>query len=160
MEEIDFLNSRGKKRRRSDNKNVVCVVCNKQKRGIKTISTENGRNNIKSSSQWLKDRILDNKSDDEIVYHKTCYKTYVLRGKRVQSVTFVSKKTEKNNAPSHSREKRQRNKSEKNKEPKSVLSAIKPPQRETVNFLEFVKKYEQSNLLMPQNITWTLFFNV
>ena len=61
----------------------------KIKRSENLTSTENGRSNIRTASDALKDDLLvdlDDEDIDSICYHlKACYKPYILRSKRAES---------------------------------------------------------------------------
>ena len=60
-----------------------CIICQKDKRSENPTSTENGRSNIRTASDALKDHLLadlDDEDIDSICYHlKACYKPYILR---------------------------------------------------------------------------------
>ena len=66
-----------------------CIICQKDKRSENLTSTENGRSNIRTASDALKDDLLadlDDEDIDSICYHlKACYKPYILRSKRAES---------------------------------------------------------------------------
>ena len=66
-----------------------CIICQKDKRSENLTSTENGRSNICTASDALKDDLLadlDDEDIDSICYHlKACYKPYILRSKRAES---------------------------------------------------------------------------
>ena len=66
-----------------------CIICQKDKRSENLTSTENGRSNIRTASDALKDDLLadlDDEDIDSICYHlKACYKPYILRSKKAES---------------------------------------------------------------------------
>lgn len=78
----------GPERRKADVQR--CIICQKVKRSETLTSTENGRLKIRNASELLQDGILSDLNENEInqiQYHlKECYKTYVLRSKRVCDV--------------------------------------------------------------------------
>lgn len=70
-----------------------CIICQSNKKGKKTVSTENGRMKVKEASYALKDQILSDLSEDEysrFEYHLSCYKSYVLKGNRTSCVAGLS----------------------------------------------------------------------
>ena len=65
-----------------------CIICQKEKRSEKTVSTENGRAKLKIASQTLQDDLLagvSTEDEENIRYHKKeCYKKYILRAQRAK----------------------------------------------------------------------------
>ena len=65
-----------------------CIICQKEKRSEKTVSTENGRAKLNIASQTLQDDLLSGVStedEENIRYHlKECYKIYILRAERAK----------------------------------------------------------------------------
>ena len=65
-----------------------CIICQKEKRSEKTVSTENGRAKLKIASQTLQDDLLagvSTEGEENIRYHlKECYKKYILRAERAK----------------------------------------------------------------------------
>ena len=63
-----------------------CVICQKEKRSEKPVSTENGRAKLISASKSLDDGLLTGLTGEELEnvrYHlKECYKKYILRAER------------------------------------------------------------------------------
>ena len=65
-----------------------CIICQKEKRSEKTVSTENGRGKLKIALQTLQDDLLagvSTEDEENIRYHlKECYKKYILRAERAK----------------------------------------------------------------------------
>ena len=65
-----------------------CIICQKEKRSEKTVSTENGRAKLKIASQTLQDDLLagvSTEDEENIRYHlKECCKKYILRAERAK----------------------------------------------------------------------------
>ena len=68
-----------------------CVICQKEKRSEKTVSTENGRAKVITASKSLDDGQLTGLTGEKlenVKYHlKECYKKYILRAERERKDT-------------------------------------------------------------------------
>lgn len=85
---VNLANTR--KRRLEDGKDTdLCVFCQNKKSGENLCSSTNGIQNIKSSSNIIGDAILQTIDDESNVkYHMSCYRPYILKGKRTRSKKF------------------------------------------------------------------------
>ena len=97
MNEDEFLQLVEEKKRKKANL-CRCIVCQKDKPTESLTSTENGRSNILSASKLLKDDLLADLDAEEvksIQYHlKACYKSYILRSKRAESLQETDSKAD------------------------------------------------------------------
>lgn len=81
---VNLVNPR--KRHRDSDKDInLCFFCKKVKRPLQLCSSEKGIKNIKSASQHIGDDVFKNIEDENsIKYHITCYRPYILKGKRAK----------------------------------------------------------------------------
>ena len=80
-----------------------CVICQKEKRSEKPVSTENGRAKLISASKSSDDGLLTGLTGEELEnvgYHlKECYKKYILRAERERKDTEKNEKQKSEEYP-------------------------------------------------------------